>query len=53
MKNQKENDKNQKNGGGVKWYREKIVEMIDSIDNLGTLQYLHRFLELFMEKWGN
>ena len=37
---------------GVKWYREKIVEMVESIDNLGTLQYLHRFLELFLEKWG-
>lgn len=34
-------------------YKEKIVEMIDSIDNLGTLQYLHRFLELFLEKWGD
>lgn len=53
MKNQTETNVNEKIGGGVNWYREKILEMIESIDNLGTLQYLHRFLELFMEKWGN
>jgi len=52
MKNQTETNVNEKIGGGVKWYREKIVEMVESIDNLGTLQYLHRFLELFLEKWG-
>lgn len=44
--------KNDKMKKGIKWYREKIVEMVESIDNLGTLQYLHRFLELFLEKWG-
>lgn len=33
-------------------YRDKIVEMINSIENLGTLQYLYRFLELFLGKWG-
>lgn len=37
---------------GAEWYREKIVEMVNNIENLGTLQYLHRFLELFLEKWG-
>jgi len=52
MKNQTETNVNEKIGGGEKWYREKIVEMVESIDNLGTLQYLHRFLELFLEKWG-
>lgn len=53
MKNQSEISENKENyRGGVKWYREKIVEMVESIDNLGTLQYLHRFLELFLEKWG-
>lgn len=44
--------KNDKMKKGIKWYRKKIVEMVESIDNLGTLQYLHRFLELFLEKWG-
>lgn len=33
-------------------YREKIVEMIGQIEDIGTLQYLHRFIELFLEKWG-
>lgn len=33
-------------------YRERIVEMVEKIEKLGTLQYLHRFLELFLEKWG-
>lgn len=32
--------------------REKIAEMIWKIKDVGTLQYLHRFLELFLEKWG-
>lgn len=33
-------------------YRNQIVEMIKGIENLGTLQYIHRFLELFLGKWG-
>lgn len=52
MKNQTEMNDKKSIGGGVKWYREKIVEMINNVKDLGTLQYLHRFLELFLEKWG-
>lgn len=37
---------------GVEWYRKEIIEMIESIENIGTLEYLQRFLELFLEKWG-
>lgn len=51
MKNQNQEKENMF-GGGVKWYKEKIVEMINNVEDLGTLQYLHRFLELFLEEWG-
>ena len=34
-------------------HKKAIVDMINGINNLGTLEYLHRFLELFLEKWGN
>lgn len=36
----------------VNSYRENIVEMVGQIEDAGTLQYLHRFIELFLEKWG-
>lgn len=42
MKNQKEIDNNQKNlGGGVKWYREKIVEMVEKIENQRFLKAIY------------
>lgn len=34
------------------YYKDKIIKMINKIENVGTLEYLHRFLELFLEKWG-
>lgn len=34
------------------YYKEKIIEMIRKIEKVGTLEYLHRFIELFLEKWG-
>ena len=34
------------------YYKDKIVEMVEKIEKVGTLQYLHRFIELFLEKWG-
>lgn len=34
------------------YYRQKIIEMINKIDNLGTLEYLYTFIKLFLEKWG-
>lgn len=33
-------------------YKKRIIERINGIKNIGTLQYLDRFLELFLEKWG-
>ena len=38
--------------GWVELQREKIIEIVRQIENLGTLQYLYKFLELFFEKWG-
>lgn len=29
-----------------------IIEMIYKVDNIGTLEYLHTFIKLFLEKWG-
>lgn len=34
------------------YYKDKIIEMVNKIEKVGTLEYLHRFLELFLEKWG-
>ena len=33
-------------------YKQSINDRISAITNIGTLQYLDRFLELFIEKWG-
>lgn len=33
-------------------YREKIIEMIKKTNKAGTLEYLHTFIKLFLEKWG-
>lgn len=33
-------------------YRKKIMEMIGKIESKGTLEYLHRFIELFLKEWG-
>lgn len=33
-------------------YKTKIIQMIESIKNDGTLEYLHTFIKLFLEKWG-
>lgn len=32
--------------------REKIHKMIDGITKQGTLEYLERFIFLFLQKWG-
>lgn len=34
------------------FYRERIIEMVKKIDNAGTLEYLHTFIKLFLERWG-
>lgn len=33
-------------------YRGKIIEMVEKINNQGTLKYLYTFIKLFLEKWG-
>lgn len=33
-------------------YKENIIKMINGIQNQGTLEYLNRFLELFLQHWG-
>lgn len=33
-------------------YKKQIVEMIEKIENAGTLSYLHTFIKLFLERWG-
>ena len=38
-------------GGGVD-YKEKIIELIENINNHGILEYLYTFIRLFLEKWG-
>lgn len=34
------------------YYKGKIIEMVEKIENVGTLEYLHTFIKLFLEKWG-
>lgn len=33
-------------------YRGKIADLVGKIEDVGKLQYIHRFVELFIEKWG-
>lgn len=33
-------------------YKKKITELVEKIENPGILEYLHTFIELFLEKWG-
>lgn len=34
-------------------YKKEIIEMINGIKKTGTLEYLHTFIKLFLEKWGD
>lgn len=34
------------------YYKEKIIEMVGKIENVGTLEYLYMFIKLFLAKWG-
>lgn len=53
MKNQKEMNENEKIlGGGVKWYRENIIYMIEKIDNIDYLEFIYNMMMAFKEKWG-
>ena len=33
-------------------HKKNIIDRINSIQDLGVLEYLDRFLELFVGKWG-
>lgn len=53
MKNQSEIIENKENyRGGVKWYREKIVEIINETEDLKYLEFIHKLLLSFKKKWG-
>lgn len=41
MKNQSEINNEKSTGGGVKWYREKIVEMVGQIENKRFLKAIY------------
>lgn len=43
MKNQSEISENKENLGGVKWYREKIVEMVEQMENPLILKLIYGF----------
>ena len=50
MKNQSEISENKENyRGGGKWYREKIVEMVNRIDNENYLLKIYSFVKVFFE----
>lgn len=44
MKNQTETNVNEKIGGGVKWYREKIIEMVGQIENEKYLKMIYGYV---------
>lgn len=50
-KDKRENEKNLQEGG-MECYKEEIFEMVGGIGELGTMEYVHRFLELFLGEWG-
>lgn len=43
MKNQKEINEKKSISGGVKWYREKIVEMVEQMENPLILKLIYGF----------
>lgn len=53
MKNQSEISENKENLGGVKWYREKIVDMVESIKDEKFLIQIHTILKKHIEKRGD
>ena len=41
--------KNDKMKKGIKWYREKIIEMVNHIDNENYLLKIYSFVKVFFE----
>nr|DAM88195.1 MAG TPA: protein of unknown function (DUF3067) [Caudoviricetes sp.]DAO52733.1 MAG TPA: protein of unknown function (DUF3067) [Caudoviricetes sp.] len=37
---------------GEEDYKKHIIDMINKINDAGTLEYLHTFIRLFLMKWG-
>jgi hypothetical protein len=33
-------------------YKDKLTELINKIENTGTLEYLYSFIENFLKRWG-
>lgn len=52
MQNKIQNNENLCSVGGVKWYREKIIKMINNIENLDYLEFIYNMMISFKEKWG-
>lgn len=53
MKNQTEiNNEKSISGGGVKWHREKIAEMVNQIEDIWILEQIHKFI-INMTKEGD
>ncbi len=53
MDKQKENKiSNICSGGGVEFYREKITEMTNCIENLDYLEFIYNMMISFKKKWG-
>lgn len=50
MKNQTETNVNEKIGGGVKWYREKIVEMVGQIENERFLKAIYISMSEYLKE---
>lgn len=36
----------------AKWYREKIVEMVNKTEDLKYLEFIYKLLLSFKKKWG-
>lgn len=34
------------------YYKDRIIELVEKIENPGILEYLYTFIKLFLEKWG-
>lgn len=34
------------------YYKDRIIELVEKIENPSILEYLYTFIKLFLEKWG-
>lgn len=40
-------------GNDAEFYKREINEIISTIENAGTLEYLAAFIIFYLQKWGN